>query len=611
MRAQRHSKKGSVIVMVTLALVMLCGILGLAVDLGWAFYVKKSAQAAADAAALAAVSAAYAKAGQEGPYDCSNLACTGNSAYTCPATVTISSNLDNGCAYAARNGFPEGGRKHVTVEADAGSAPPTLPGVNVYYWATARAGESIPQLFSAVLGNLVLNSSSRATAAIVDSGMHASLLALNRVNDPGPGGPGVDITGGGGGQIIGGEGIWLSSEAHGIGGNYAGELQGNTAVTAPMTLIKGAGSIDLGGTASWQAAPENGIQDDSYFLDPMRDLGQPPPSKLGLTDRWIDGNVIAGSNDPDNPTVLPAGNYYATGVDKKGQRYATGEPVQVTGNVRFEGGSFGDWVFFGGVSFQQNSKAVFGPGRYIFAGAQQQGGNPGTVFGFSTGVTLTDGTPLGSNGSAQPNADAGEIFVFTDAKYAPYDPSTRSTTPLQLPPMVAAIRDNLRFGTAEIQAGVADDSTLINLHGLQGDPGAGGYQNVPSELRSFRPVVFWQDQANSTVKYTPDGNIDCGQLSGSGPCSSPYSLDDPKRTGIANGSPEMLLQATPRTNIYGLIYQPRGAYLTLQGSGKLSTEEFQTPLQVITGALNVQGGPNVSLNRLNNGFRRKIVALVR
>jgi len=56
--------------MVTFAMFVLCGMLGLVVDLGWSYFVRKSAQAAADAAALAAVSAAKSEASELADYAC-------------------------------------------------------------------------------------------------------------------------------------------------------------------------------------------------------------------------------------------------------------------------------------------------------------------------------------------------------------------------------------------------------------------------------------------------------------------------------------------------------------------------------------------------------------
>src|SRR5271170_4391403 len=72
---QSHRKsRGQALVLVTLSLLAMCGIMGLAVDLGWSFYVKKEAQAAADAAALAAVREAALR--MDGDF----------ANFTCPAT---------------------------------------------------------------------------------------------------------------------------------------------------------------------------------------------------------------------------------------------------------------------------------------------------------------------------------------------------------------------------------------------------------------------------------------------------------------------------------------------------------------------------------------------
>src|SRR6266571_4575679 len=54
-RNLRAASGGQAIVLVTLALFAMAGLMGLAVDLGWSFYLKKQAQSSADAAALSAV----------------------------------------------------------------------------------------------------------------------------------------------------------------------------------------------------------------------------------------------------------------------------------------------------------------------------------------------------------------------------------------------------------------------------------------------------------------------------------------------------------------------------------------------------------------------------
>src|SRR5215472_4790464 len=99
---KKKSERGQAIIMMTLSIVLLCGMLGLVLDLGWGFFVKRSAQSSADAAALAAVRKAYGVIGQQGSYACgANLDCQ-VTAVAC-SSVGNSSNLYNGCQYAQHN----------------------------------------------------------------------------------------------------------------------------------------------------------------------------------------------------------------------------------------------------------------------------------------------------------------------------------------------------------------------------------------------------------------------------------------------------------------------------------------------------------------------------
>ena len=104
MNRRKQASGGQAIVMVTLALVSMCGMMGLAVDLGWSFFVQKTAQAAADGAALAAVQETLKLNGGNG---LGSITC--GSVAGCTAAVgcdTIGSgNLYNGCLYATANGF--------------------------------------------------------------------------------------------------------------------------------------------------------------------------------------------------------------------------------------------------------------------------------------------------------------------------------------------------------------------------------------------------------------------------------------------------------------------------------------------------------------------------
>jgi hypothetical protein len=67
----------------------------------------------------------------------------------------------------------------------------------------------------------------------------------------------------------------------------------------------------------------------------------------------------------------------------------------------------------------------------------------------------------------------------------------------------------------------------------------------------------------------------------------------------------MYLQATPHTNMSGAIYQPRGAWLHMQGGGNISGK-----LQIITGALNNGGGGTVVLQGISNPITVLATALI-
>src|SRR5260370_41898207 len=86
--SSRDSRRGQTAVLFTLSLLPLFGVLGLVVDIGWAYYRKEAAQTAADAAASAAAEAAYMAAGGGAP-TCSTSGVSGynTTPYTCPPRI--------------------------------------------------------------------------------------------------------------------------------------------------------------------------------------------------------------------------------------------------------------------------------------------------------------------------------------------------------------------------------------------------------------------------------------------------------------------------------------------------------------------------------------------
>ena len=67
----------------------------------------------------------------------------------------------------------------------------------------------------------------------------------------------------------------------------------------------------------------------------------------------------------------------------------------------------------------------------------------------------------------------------------------------------------------------------------------------------------------------------------------------------------MQLQGSPTIHFYGAVYQPRGAWISISGGG-----DYQVPVQVIAGALRVQGNANFSMVQPATPLTRRTVALV-
>jgi hypothetical protein len=562
--------RGQVLVLVSVGLLFMVGIIGLATDLGLFFLLKKSAQAAADTAALAAVRQALENAGNGTPSCGGAVAC--QSAAPCPSIAGApADNLQNGCLYARQNGFAEGGhggRQHVTVAAGTGF-PPSAPGVNdVFYWVTFTVGEEAPRLFSAFYGGRQMVAA-RATAVITNGLSGGTLYLLNRQNDASPVGNGVNLHAGGNPTVTVPGDIMMASTKDG-----AGHAQGSPVIRAPFTHIRGAGTADIGGSATWLAAPRNGFADGPNFRDPMAGKGQPPPLPEGGLARHVPvpNGCLSCLAQPLTP-----GQYFAT--DSRGR--ATGNPLSSGGPVTFSdnGSGFANYVFYGGLSFSNGATATFHPGRYVFAGAR----NGNDVLSYATHVTLQDLSPAG-----QAHNDAGELFIFTDTSY----PGLAGN----IPPAVQTLIENtpLRFGSVNLHAGNNADVT-VNLHGLNRLS-----NNVPEDLKDFAPTVLWQDQRNSRVKYDAEGNIDLTSCGGS------HTLDNPCTNNLSDpNSPEFHLQAHPNVSFYGLIYQPRGAWLSLQGNGSITS-----PLVVITGALDLQGGADLAMMNARDRVRMRVAALV-
>jgi hypothetical protein len=591
----RRSERGQALLFFALTGAVLLGMLGLVIDTGWAYYINRKAQTAADAAALAAVRKAAEQVGAIAEPACGTIACQASA--PCPSV----DNLQVGCQYAAANGFAHGGdsgRQKVEIAAsDIGTAP-GVSSVPVDYWVQVRTEHQLPALFSRLFMNNGFKPSVRSTAALRRVGVNASLLLLNRSTDCFASLLGLGVVCGedflalGLNKITAENGIYMaSSNGPGLGLPQiaAGTIVGSIEVDAPYTYLRGKGAIqNILAFADWNSTPVNGLPDSEEFSDPMAGKGQ-PPMPTGLPDRPVSGGIIIGSLLPGLPTVLPPGKYYSTTPNTLlGPGVPTGLPITILGNVTFSDGAgtpcggFCNYVFYGGVVTGALSTVTFSPGRYVFAGAQPVSGGPGVGLTVGLNSVIKDRTPL-QNGQITRNTDAGEIFIFTDSNFPG----------LQLP--VALSSAGLSF--PQVKAGIATGlNPQITLHGLNKDSAA-----LPASLVPFAPVLIWQDQNNTTLKYNSNGTIDfsCG-----GPCTRILSVP---------GSQEMILTASQwagrsGTNLYGTVYAPRGAWTTILGL--LPGDTVAGPLQIITGALQMTLNSGLDLKALPNPQSRLVAALI-
>ena len=227
--------------MMTLSLTVILGMLGLAVDVGWAYYRQQAAQAAADAAAVAAVRAAVTSAG--GVPTCSTAGVYCGGATNCPATApgSASTSFDNACMLASANGFTTSGIDTVSVQ----------------------AGTSSPALFGAAFARGGLSPSAIATAGAMGSAGSGSCVY---VLDPSAADA---FEAANGAAVTVGCGVYVNSNNAGA----AMYVTGGATVTAPVIDVVGGFKKDNGGSTS--VAPSTGV---TAVTDPFASLPSPTPA---------------------------------------------------------------------------------------------------------------------------------------------------------------------------------------------------------------------------------------------------------------------------------------------------------------------------------------------
>jgi hypothetical protein len=339
------------------------GVLGLTVDMGWAYFRKQAAQSAAEAAALAAVQAALQSS--PGSIDCTSTSVVCQSPTPCPNPISNppTNNLQSGCLYAKDNGFQvtSGGRQNVTMAAGTGAAP-TTSGVSSSYWVTVRVTETLPQAFSAVLGNRLATVSARATA-IIASGQPGCIYIM----DPTASGA---LSMSGTPALVATCGVYVNS-------NSPSALSGNGTPILTASDINIVGGYSFGGTLH-PTTPTTGV---SPTPDPLAYLQ--PPDPTGMPVRSTSQVTISGWSIT---TLLP-------GIYKGGISVMNGTAIFSPGTYVIEGG---------GISTQNSNSTITGVGVTIYNTCSNSPGSCSSTsdyagFSLSGNSTVALGAPLTGN----------------------------------------------------------------------------------------------------------------------------------------------------------------------------------------------------------------------
>ncbi len=335
MRLHTGNRKGQTAIMFTLALVPLFGMLGLVVDIGWAHFRKQAAQTAADAAAGAAAAAAYSSTGGGALCSSSHIACYATE-HECPAnpSTTPADNIETGCLYAKENGFVTSGRQKVTFQSGVGSSP-TATGVTISYWMVVRVTETIPQLFSAVLGFPNATVTARASTGTRVASSGGCVITLN------PTAPNSLLMSGTP-SLTSGCGVFVNSNSSSaVNTNGSGTI---TTTGTARTQIVG----NCNGCGNISPAAQTGV---ATMADPFADMNPPTVGSCTNTgisthsDMTISPGVYCGGIDLGSHATLtlnPGVYIIRNGLSLGAQTTITGTGVTIylqTGAVNMAGGA--------------------------------------------------------------------------------------------------------------------------------------------------------------------------------------------------------------------------------------------------------------------------------
>ena len=248
----RHGRSGQILMLGTISLVFLFSAMGLAVDVGYGYMLKRRAQTAADAAAVGA--GVYARVNG----DACGVNATCGTAYTCanpPVSPPVNS-LQAGCLYAKQNGFlSDGTTKTISlIENNTSLGSGLAPSI----WIKATVSQKFSNLFMMVAGATGGTSASTATAGVAGNPNAQCAYALGTAS-----GGGIGLSDSGSGNI--------NLSGCGLYSNNGVNQSGSGSITATN------GSIYTYGTNSYHAGKVSPVPtpETSPVADPLATLTLP------------------------------------------------------------------------------------------------------------------------------------------------------------------------------------------------------------------------------------------------------------------------------------------------------------------------------------------------
>jgi hypothetical protein len=342
------------------------GLIGLVVDLGWAYWRQEACLEAAQSAAMAGVMYAMGNNSTWPPATCtsgSSVVCQ-PTATACPAGTALgtaaTSSVDEACKYALQNGFRATGKQSVTIAANTGNAP-TASGVSTAYYITARTSEQVPLTFLAVIaGRTSSTVAAVATAGVISSPAGDCVYVLDPTGN-------LALNASNGSSVQSECGYWINSSgatALSVTGGASLKALNSTSIylVGGFTNANG-GSITPGTTHS------------SPATDPFATRSVPyQPSVTG----GHSYSCTYGANGCTHTSTATLGCDHGT----------VGGPA-FTQSTYVATLTMNPGVYCGGISLGNIGAVTFNPGVYILNGGGMNLGGSGGISGGVTGTNVS------------------------------------------------------------------------------------------------------------------------------------------------------------------------------------------------------------------------------